>query len=73
VDWLVEANISEKSVLSLSSALMIEMAYFSETLASTNQSTWQFNPKEHHQNFHAMKILNLTSFLAVCDVADCSM
>jgi hypothetical protein len=37
VDWLVEASVSK-------------VAHFSVTLASTNQSTQQFNPKEHNQN-----------------------
>jgi hypothetical protein len=30
-------------------ALKMKMAHFSKTLASTNQSTQQFNPKEHNQ------------------------
>jgi hypothetical protein len=36
----------------ISSALKMETACFSETLAPTNRSTKQFNPKEHHQNRH---------------------
>jgi hypothetical protein len=46
VDWLVEADVSEKA-----SALKMETARFSETLASINQSTWRLNPKDH-QNHH---------------------
>jgi hypothetical protein len=34
----------------VTSALKMETACFSETLASTNQSTWWFKPKEHQQN-----------------------
>jgi hypothetical protein len=34
----------------IASALKMEAARFSETLASTNQSTGRFNPKEHNQN-----------------------
>jgi hypothetical protein len=60
MDWLIEANVSEKravfifraEVLSLSSALKMEAARFSETLAPTSQSIRRLNPKEHHQNFH---------------------
>jgi hypothetical protein len=32
----------------ITSALKMEMALFSETLASTNKSTWWFNPKERN-------------------------
>jgi hypothetical protein len=31
----------------------METACFSKTLASTNQSTWQFIPQEHDQNCYA--------------------
>jgi hypothetical protein len=34
------------------STLKMERACFSETLASTNQSTQCLNPKEHHHNHH---------------------
>jgi hypothetical protein len=34
----------------ITSALKMEKACFLEMLAFTNQSPWQFNPKEHHQN-----------------------
>jgi hypothetical protein len=40
----------------ISSALKVETARFSETLASTNQSTRHIDPKEHHQN-HAVRWL----------------
>jgi hypothetical protein len=33
----------------ITSVLKSETASFSKMLASTNQSTWRFNPKEHHQ------------------------
>jgi hypothetical protein len=32
------------------SALKMEIVCFSETLASTNQSTWCLHPREHHNN-----------------------
>jgi hypothetical protein len=41
-------------MLAPSSALQIETAQFSKTLASINQSTQQFNPKEHYQNQYDM-------------------
>jgi hypothetical protein len=49
VDWLVEANVSEKHAVCIFRAEVRRMdtARFSETLASTNQSTRLFNPKEH--------------------------
>jgi hypothetical protein len=34
------------------SALKMETAHFCEMVASTNKSTWRFNPEEHHQNCH---------------------
>jgi hypothetical protein len=34
------------------SALKMETARFSETLASTNHTTRRFSPKEHRQNCH---------------------
>jgi hypothetical protein len=37
----------------ITSALKMEKAHFSKMLASCNQSTWQFNPKEHHRNIWA--------------------
>jgi hypothetical protein len=56
---LVEANVSEKWAVSVFRAedlqiqpfhmAEMETAHFSEMLASTNQSTWQLNPKVHHQ------------------------
>jgi hypothetical protein len=45
---LVEAEVSDSfSIINL--ALKMETARFSETLASTNQSTRRFNRKEHLQ------------------------
>jgi ribosomal protein S30 len=38
----------------------MEAGRFSETLASTNQSTWRLNPKEHHHYFHRRE--NLKSY-----------
>jgi hypothetical protein len=43
---------SATSGLKYTSALKMETALFSETLASTEQSTQRFNPKEHNQNCH---------------------
>jgi hypothetical protein len=40
------------------SALKMDKARFSETLAVTNQTTRRLNPKEHHQNFHRCENLN---------------
>jgi hypothetical protein len=58
VDWLVEANVSEKRSFHhfmkaevITSALKMEAARFSETLASSNQSTRRFSPKEHNQKY----------------------
>jgi hypothetical protein len=56
VDWLVEANISG-SVMSPSSGLKNDTASFSETVASTKQSTWRLNPKERHLNGHCREKL----------------
>jgi hypothetical protein len=74
VDWLVEANISEKHAVSIfrgvrASALKMETACFSETLASTNQSMWRLNPQKKNiiiRIITAMKILNLIRCLFVC-------
>jgi hypothetical protein len=55
VDWLLQAKIMEKDAVSIfrtevkPSVPKMETANFSEMLASTNQSTQQLNPKEHHQ------------------------
>jgi hypothetical protein len=58
VDWLVEANVSEKLAVSIfraevlmASALKMESFRFSKTLAYTNQSTRRLDPKEYHQSF----------------------
>jgi hypothetical protein len=40
--------------------LKMDTESFSETLASTNQSTWRFNPKDHHQNFHRRENLKFS-------------
>jgi hypothetical protein len=40
------------SGLMITSALKMETASFSETLASNNQFTLQLNPKEHNQYSH---------------------
>jgi hypothetical protein len=51
VDWLVEANVSEKSaafifkVEVITSTLKTETAHFSERLTSTNQSTGDLTQK----------------------------
>jgi hypothetical protein len=39
-------------VLSLSSGLNMETVCFSETLASTDESTRRQNPQEHHHHHH---------------------
>jgi hypothetical protein len=36
----------------ITSALKMETAGFSKTLAFTNQSTWRLNPEEHHHYCH---------------------
>jgi hypothetical protein len=41
----------------ITSALKMETAHFAKMLASTSQSTWHFNPKEHHQNHHCWENL----------------
>jgi hypothetical protein len=55
VDWLADARVSVKRAVSIVRAeveevLKMQTARFSETLASTNQSTRRINPKEHRQN-----------------------
>jgi hypothetical protein len=47
------------------SALEMETASFSETLACTNQSALQLNPKEHNQNCHRREVLKSHDF---CDL-----
>jgi hypothetical protein len=37
----------------VTSALKMETVRFSETLASTSQSTWRPNPEKHYQYFHS--------------------
>jgi hypothetical protein len=44
-------------LLPSSSALNMEAARFSETLASTNQFTRPVNPTEHHQERHRLENL----------------
>jgi hypothetical protein len=48
VELLIEANVSEKRTISIFRAEV----RFSETLASTSQSTRRPNPEEHHQYRH---------------------
>jgi hypothetical protein len=36
------------------SSLKMEMACFSETVASASKFTWHRNPKEHHQNCYCL-------------------
>jgi hypothetical protein len=70
VDWFVEDSVSEKRTASIFrakvitsaniSALKMKTARFSETLASTNQFTRRFIPKEHNQKVHRRENLNLT-------------
>jgi hypothetical protein len=64
VDWLVEDNVSGRRAVSISitSALKMKTARSSETLASTNQSTRQLNPKEHNENLHRSE--NLKSHIS---------
>jgi hypothetical protein len=38
----------------------MKTACFSETVTSANQSTQQYNPKEHHQNQHCHENFNLS-------------
>jgi hypothetical protein len=62
VDQLAEANVLEKHAVSVFIAevtltLKMEIACFFKTLASTNQSTWQLNSKECHQNCHSYENL----------------
>jgi hypothetical protein len=61
VDWLAEANVSEKRAASIFRAedgdgtlqsLKMEATRFSETLTSANQSTRRFNPNEYRQHCH---------------------
>jgi hypothetical protein len=52
---MAEANAGKRTVSIfwvevMTSVLKMETARFSETLASTNQSTRQLNSKEHNQN-----------------------
>jgi hypothetical protein len=51
VNWLVEANISEKNAVSTFSPENGESTLL-QKLASTSQSTQQFNPKEHQKCHH---------------------
>jgi hypothetical protein len=48
-------------MMTMASALKMETARFSETSASTNQSTRRFNPKEHNQKLDSATHAN-------CDV-----
>jgi hypothetical protein len=62
VDWLAEANVSEKRTVSIFRADSDsryghfnpedETVRFSETFASISQSTRRPNPEEHHQYRH---------------------
>jgi hypothetical protein len=60
VDWLVEADVSEKRAGSIigvevqASALQFETESFSEPSASTNQSTQCLSPEEHDHNPHIL-------------------
>jgi hypothetical protein len=66
---LLQAEVKSESwrLKSPSSALKMETARFSETLAFTNRSTRRFNPKEH-QNCHRRENLKYREMLLVCTV-----
>jgi hypothetical protein len=69
---LVEANVSNKRAVSifraevltsgLTSALKMDTARLSETLASTNQSILRSNSKERHQNLTIVFLKSLEIF-----------
>jgi hypothetical protein len=61
VDWLVEANVSEKRTV-----LKMETVRFSETFVSISQSTLRPNPEEHHHYRHRRG--NLKSHIMVVAV-----
>jgi hypothetical protein len=48
-------------IMSLTSALKMETERFSETLASTTQSTWRLKLKEHYQNRHSRENIKPTT------------
>jgi hypothetical protein len=50
----------------VTSALKMEPVRFSETLASTSQSTRRPNPEEHHHHHHRHRRENLKSHRLLC-------
>jgi hypothetical protein len=53
-------------------ALKMETACFSEILASINQSTWCWNPKQHHHNHHSHENLKSHNFCVSFDLPKCT-
>jgi hypothetical protein len=76
VDWLVEADVSEKRAVSIfraeamviiNSALKIDTARFSETSATTNQPTGRFKPNRTSSEFSPLvKILKFHTVNQFC-------